>query len=181
MYYPSAFLALLLLLSPAQAPGDSFRKHYEAAEAHHRAGRLVEAEAEFAAILAGAYPALGKVYTAQSNYKGAVAALEAAAARRPDSPEVLVELAIAYFNAGQYQKAAEPLNRVLARDPQSAPARHMLGKTHFMNGEFGKAARELEAALALAPGDYDAAYTLSLAYLKQKQLAEARRIYERMI
>ncbi|HEX7177136.1 MAG TPA: tetratricopeptide repeat protein, partial [Pyrinomonadaceae bacterium] len=160
MYFASALLPLLLLLPHFQAPSDSFRKHHEAAEAHRRAGNTAAAEAEYAAILAGAYPALGRIYTAQSNYREAVAALEAAVPYRPDSPEVLVGLAVAYFYAGQYQKAVEPLNRVLAHDPRSAPARHMLGKTHFMMGEFAGAARELEAALALKPDDYDAAYTL---------------------
>src|SRR5215207_6005520 len=138
MYFPSAFPALLLcLFAPFQAPGDSFRKHYEAAEAYQRAGNLEAAQAEYAAILAEAYPAAGRVYAAQSNYRGEVAAMEAAAAHRPDSPEVLVGLAIAYFHAGQYKQAAEPLAKVLARDPASAPARHMLGKTYFMTGEFG--------------------------------------------
>ncbi|HEX8337966.1 MAG TPA: tetratricopeptide repeat protein, partial [Pyrinomonadaceae bacterium] len=182
MDFPSAFLPLLLcLLAPFQAPGDSFRKHYEAAEAYHRAGNLDAAEAEYAAILAEAYPAAGRVYAAQSNYPREVAAMEAAAARRPDSPEVLVGLAVAYFHAGQYRQAAAPLARVLARDPASAPARHMLGKTHFMTGEFERAAAELEAALKSAPKDYDAAYTLGLAYLKQRRLAEARQTYARLI
>src|SRR4028118_2118194 len=145
MYLRSASLPLLLiLLTHFQVPGDSFRQHYEAAEAHRRAGNLAAAEAEYAAILTRAYPALRKIYTAQGNYAASVAALEAAAARRPDSPEVLVELAIAYFYAGQYKKAAERLGHALARDPQNASARHMSGKTHFMSGEFAQAARELE-------------------------------------
>ena len=181
MYFPAIFLLLLLLLSPFQTPGDSFRKHYEVAEAHRRAGNLTAAEAEYIAILKMAYPALGKIYTAQSNYGGAVAALEAAAAHGTDSTQSLVELAIAYFHAGQYEKAAEPLRRALARDPRSAPAHHMMGKTHFMMGAYEEAARELEAALALTSNDQDVAYTLGLAYLKQRKVAEARRIYERMV
>ncbi|HEX8422569.1 MAG TPA: tetratricopeptide repeat protein, partial [Pyrinomonadaceae bacterium] len=184
MFLRSTFLPLLLLLAQLthfQVAGDTFRKHYEAAEAARRAGKLDAAEAEYTAILAGAYPALGRVYTAQGNYQGAVTALESAAARRPDSPEVLVSLSIAYFYTGQYKQAAEPLTRALARDPRSAPARHMLGKTRFMSGDYAGAARELEAALALAPADYDAAYTLGLAHLKQRQFAEARRVYERLV
>ncbi len=181
MYFPSIFVPLLLLITPFQTPGDSFRKQYEVAEAHRRAGNLAAAEAEYIAILNAAYPALGKIYTAQSNYPGAVAVLEAAAAHGTDSPQTLVELAIAYFHAGQYEKAAEPLRRALARDPRSAPAHHMMGKTHFMMGAYEQAARELEAALALTPNDHDVAYTLGLAYLKQRKVADARRIYEGMV
>ncbi|HEX8115856.1 MAG TPA: tetratricopeptide repeat protein, partial [Pyrinomonadaceae bacterium] len=178
MHFPSALLPLLLLVFPFQQPGDSFRRHHEAAEAFRRAGDLSAAEREYAAILAEAYTALGKIYVARGDYARAVTALEAAAARRPDSEEALVDLSIAYFQAGQYRQAAEPLGKVLARNPRSEPARHMLGKTRFMLGEFADAARELEAALALAPKDYDAAYTLGLAYLKERRVADARRAYD---
>ncbi|HYJ84672.1 MAG TPA: tetratricopeptide repeat protein [Pyrinomonadaceae bacterium] len=179
MYYASIFL--LLLVTPFQTPGDSFRKQYEVAEAHRRAGNLTAAEAEYVAILNAAYPALGRIYTAQSNYRGAVAALEAAAAHRTDTTQTLVELAIAYFHSGQYGKAADPLRRALARDPRSAPAHHMMGKTHFMMGAYDQAVRELEAALALTPNDPDVAYTLGLAYLKLRKVDEARRIFGRMV
>jgi tetratricopeptide (TPR) repeat protein len=181
----SAILPLLLLLVPfqsfAQSSAASFREHYEAAEAHRRAGNLAAAEVEFAAILAEACHKLGKIYTAQANYQGAVTALESAAAHRPDSPDVLVDLAIAYFHVDQYEKAKGPLGRALARDPRSAAAHHMAGKTYFMLGEFVKSVDALEAALKLSPGDYDVAYTLGLAYLKQRQPAQAKLVYDRMV
>src|SRR5207249_4519010 len=50
-----------------------------------------------------------------------------------------------------------------------------------MLGDFVKSVAELKTALGLAPNDYDVAYTLGLAYLKQRQLAQARLIYARMI
>ena len=145
MHFPSALLPLLLVVFPFQQPVDSFRRHHEAAEAHRRAGDPAAAEREYAAILALAYPALGKIYVARGDYARAIAALEAAAARLPDSEEALVNLAIAYFHAGQYRQALTPLDRALARNPRSEPARHMMGKTRFMLGEFAAAARELEA------------------------------------
>src|ERR687885_482860 len=111
MYFPSALLLLLVLVFPFQQPGDSFRRHHEAAEAHRRAGDPAAAEREYAAILAEAYPALGKIYLARGDYARAVAAQEAAAALLPDSEEALVDLSIAYFDAGQYQGAAETLAR----------------------------------------------------------------------
>jgi hypothetical protein len=51
MYFSAIFLSLLLLFPSFQTPGDSFRKHYEAAEAHRRAGDLTAAEADYIAIL----------------------------------------------------------------------------------------------------------------------------------
>ncbi|HEY0080756.1 MAG TPA: tetratricopeptide repeat protein [Pyrinomonadaceae bacterium] len=181
MYLRSSLVPLLVLLVAFQSPGDSFRKHYETAEARRTAGDLAGAEAAYREILADAYHKLGRSYTAQADYSASVAALEAAALYRPDSVELLVELSIACFHAEQYQKGIEPLKRALARDPQSVAARHMLGKTFFMLGEFEKAVAELESALKLAPKDYDAAYTLGLAHLKRREFQSAKQIYDRMI
>jgi tetratricopeptide (TPR) repeat protein len=180
MYFRSVFLPLLLLFVSPQS-SDLFRKHYEAAEAHHRAGNLAAAEAEYREILAEAYHKLGKVRTAQINHQGAVIALETAAAYRPETPEVLVDLAIAYFYTEQYRKAVPLLSKVLSRDPRHAVAHQLLGKTYFLIGEFEKAENELETALGLTPKDHDVTFTLGLAYLKQRRFAEAKQIYDRMI
>jgi tetratricopeptide (TPR) repeat protein len=181
----STFLALLPLLfvfqSPTPTPQNTIRQHYEAAEARRRAGNLPAAEAEYAAILAEGYGKLGKIYSARKQYADAVVALESAARFSPESEEVLVDLSIAYFDAGQYRKALEPAIRAQALDPRGVGAHHMLGKTYFMLGEFDKAVTELEAALRLAPKDYDIAYTLGLAHLKLHRLAPARQIYEGML
>jgi tetratricopeptide (TPR) repeat protein len=176
----STFLPLVVLLFNLQSPGDTFRRHHERAEAHRRAGNTPAAEAEYAAILAEAHHRLGRVNTARGEHAAAVASLEAAARYRPGSPEVLVDLAIAYFHAEQYGRAVEPLRAAVAREPRNPAARHMLGKSYFMLGEFPKAVVELGAALELSPDDYDAAYTLGLAHLKQRQFEPARAIYERM-
>jgi tetratricopeptide (TPR) repeat protein len=181
MHLRLACLFLSLLLLPFQSPRDSIRQYYEAAEAHHRAGNLVAAEADYVAILVEGYQRLGAIYTAQANYQGAVAALETAATYRSDSPQVLVELAIAYFYVGQYQKAIEPLTKALALTPQNSLAHHMLGKTQFMVGDFAKAEDELGQALKLSPGDYDVAYTLGLAFLRQHKFAQAKKLYDHLI
>ena len=51
MYLRLASISLLLSLFFFQSQGDLFRKHYEAANAAHRAGNFAAAEAEFKAIL----------------------------------------------------------------------------------------------------------------------------------
>jgi tetratricopeptide (TPR) repeat protein len=182
MYLRSTFLPLLLLLAAfQQSPQDSLRQHYEAAEAHRRAGNLPAAEAEYKTILAEGYGKLGKIYSAQKLYQEAVTTLESAALYGPDDQELLVALAIAYFDAGQYKKALEPLSKALARDSQNTGAHHMLGKTYFMLGDFAKSAGELETALKLAADDYDLTYTLGLAYLKQHRFAPAKQLYDRML
>jgi tetratricopeptide (TPR) repeat protein len=175
-------LPLLPLLCAFQSPPqNTVRRHYEAAEAERRAGNLAAAEAEYTAILVEGYGKLGKIYSAQKQYSEAVAALEVAARLDPKSEEVLLDLSIAYFDAGAYRKALEAASNALALNPQGVGARHMLGKSEFMLGEFGAAVGHLEAALRLAPKDYDIAYTLGLAHLKRKELAPAREIYAGML
>lgn len=181
MYLRSAFFPLLVLLLVFQSPPDSIRKHYQAAESYRLAGNLAGAESEFTAILAEAYGRLGKIYSARKQYQEAITMLDSAAARAPDSQEVLLDLAIAYFDAGQYRKAIVPLRKVLALNPESTGGHHMLGKTYFMLGEFPTAVTELEAALKLAPNDHDVAYTLGLGHLKQRQFAPAKQIYDRIL
>ena len=181
MYSRSTFLSLLLLLVPLQNPDDSFQRHYENAETQRRAGNLGAAEAEYLKILGEAYHKLARVYSAQADYRGSVIALETTAGYLPDSAEVLVDLAIAYFHTQEYEKAVEPLSKALVRDPRSTAAHHMLGKTYFMLGKFEKSTSELETALNLAPKDYDVAYTLGLAYLKERKVVAARQLYDRMI
>lgn len=176
------FIAVAFLLSIFFVPpqGDLFRKHYDAANAYHRAGNFKAAEAEFKAILGEAYERLAKIYSAQGNYEASVNAFESARTMRPDATDDLIDLAIVYFQTGQFNKGLEPLQRVIASDARNPSAHHMLGKTYFMMGEFDKAARELQETLKLTPSDYDAEYTLGLCYLKQKNVAQARQLYERM-
>ncbi|HVQ38495.1 MAG TPA: tetratricopeptide repeat protein, partial [Pyrinomonadaceae bacterium] len=174
------FLVLFSLL-PVQTSRDSIQVHYEKAEALRRNGNLSGAEAEYISLLGNAYHKLGRVRSAQGSPAAAVSALEAAVAYQPDSDEVLVDLAIAYFHAAQYDKALSPLSKAESRNPDNPGAHHMLGKTHFMLGNFEKAAGELETALKLSPNDYDVAYTLGLAYLKQLKMQPAKQIYDRMI
>jgi len=145
-------LCFLLFVSScvlAQAQSDLFRKHYEAANAAHRAGNYNAAESEFKIILGEAYETLAKIYSAQGNYQASAGAFETANSIRPNSTSALIDLSIAQFHLGQFAKGIEPLQRVLAAEPQNATAHHMLGKSYFMMGEFEKAARELEQTLKL--------------------------------
>ena len=181
MYSGFAFFLFLSLLLPLQAPNDSFQLHYQRAEALRRKGDLTAAEAEYKAILGEAYYKLGRVCLAKPDYPEAATTLEAAARYRPESTEVLVDLAIADFHLEQYDKALEPLGKAIAREPRSAGAHHMLGKSYFMLGNFERATAELQTALKLAPGDYDVEYTLGLAYLKRREIVSARTIYDQML
>src|ERR1044072_5480872 len=180
MYLRSAFLPLLISVLLFQAQGDSFRRHYEAAQSYQRAGNFAAAEAEFKIILAESYLRLGRIYSAEEKYQLAADALQAATSITPNSTDGLVDLSIAYFHTAEFSKAVEPLQRAIAADGQNSAAHHMLGKTYFMMGDFDKAAAELQTALKLSPGDYDAEYTLGLAHLKKHDVAAAKQLYDGM-
>src|ERR1700704_3444980 len=153
-------ILLVLTLLVYQSPQETILQHYESAEAQRRAGNLAAAELEYTAILGEAYERLGKIYSAQEDYKRAIPVLESAAEYRPSSSAVLIALAIACFDAEQYGRALEVARRILVIDPQSAGAHQMLGKTYFMLGDLGKSIGELETAVKLAPDDFDVVYTL---------------------
>jgi superkiller protein 3 len=180
-HFSPSVVPLLLLVFVFQTPPDSVQKHFQAAEAQRRAGDPAGAEKEYKSVLAEGYGKLGKVYAAEKKYPQAVRALESARLYGADSEELLIDLAIAYFNAEQYQKALEVSGKSLSASPRSAGAHQMLGKSYFMLGNFDKATVELQTALKITPNDYDIAYTLGLAYLKQHQLASAQQIYKRML
>jgi tetratricopeptide (TPR) repeat protein len=177
----SYLVCFVLFTIIPQSPRDTIRQHYEAAEANRKAGNLAGAEKEFSAILAEAYGRVGRIYSARKAYKDAAEVLGTASAYQPDAPEILVDLAIARFNLEQFDKALVPLQKVLGSDPRNVAAHHMLGKTYFMTGELAKAADELRLALKFAPGDNDVSYTLGLVYLKQRQLAPAKQIYDQIL
>jgi pentatricopeptide repeat protein len=171
----------LLFLFVCQTPQETIRKHYETAEAQRVAGNLAAAEAEYIEILGEGYEQLGKMYLALDEHRRAITVLEAAAAYRPNSPAVLIDLAIAYYGAQQYAKVLAPANKALAIDGDNPGAHQMLGKAFFMLGDLEKSIAELKTAAKLSPNDLDVAYTLGIAYLRNRQTAEAKQLYESMI
>jgi tetratricopeptide (TPR) repeat protein len=181
MRFVSTILSLGLLLFVCQSPQDVIRRHYESAEAQRLAGNLVAAESEYTAILAEAYERLGEVFLAGEDYKRALTVLEPAARYRPNSPSVQIDLAIAYFGVGQYDKALDSSRQALVFEPDNAGAHQMLGKTYFMLGDLTKSIGELQTAARLAPKDVDVIYTLGIAYLRNRQAADAKQLYNSMI
>ena len=177
----STIILGLLFFLVCQSPQDTIRAHYESAEAARLAGNLDAAESHYAAILGEGYHRLGRVYSASSDYPLAIKALEAAQRHRPNSAEVLVDLAIAHFGTQQYEKALVPAGKALAIAPDNVGAHEMLGKTYFMLGDLAKSITELETAAKLAPNDIDIAYTLGIAYLRNRQPAAARQLYNSLI
>jgi tetratricopeptide (TPR) repeat protein len=177
----STFIIGLLLSLLPQSPQDAIRRHYQAAEAARNAGNIEAAESEYASILGEGYHRLGRIYSARSEYQLALTVLKPAETYGRASAELLVDLAIAYFGAQKYEEALAPANAAIALAPNNAGAHQMLGKTYFMLADMSRAISELETAARLAPNDIDTAYTLGIAYLRNRQPTEAKRIYNSLI
>ena len=180
-YYRSTTVTFLLLLLVWQSSQDTIRHHYEAAEAARVAGNLTAAENEYTAILTEGYARLGELLLAQEQPRDAATALESGNEYSPNSPNLLINLAIAYFDLGKYDKSAEVASRVLAFAPQNNGAHQMLGKSYFMLGDVPKAVNELREAAKLTPDDLDVAYTLAVAYLRNRQNTEAKQLFASMV
>jgi tetratricopeptide (TPR) repeat protein len=181
MRLSSTVVPLILALLIWQSPQDSIRRHYEAAEALRLAGNSAAAETEYTAILTEGYERLGEVYLVQERHQEAIEILESALEYRPNSPALLINLAIANFGLEKYDKAADAARRALVLDSQSSGAHQMLGKSYFMLGELGKSVSELETAAKFTPNDVDVVYTLGIAYLRNRQFTEAKKLYDSML
>ena len=181
MYSRLALLPLLLLTAAFQVADDPIQRHYESAQAFHRAGKTAEAEAEYKAALGLAYRHLGRILLATGEYNEAAKALGRAVSNAEPPEAVLIDQATAYFYTQQYEKAIDPLNRALASNPRNPAIHHLSGKVYFMLRRFDEATRELEIALKFSPDDFDISYTLALAWLKQQKLAPAEQIFSRLL
>src|SRR5438105_4965555 len=156
--FSRASLLPLLFLALLQSPQDSIRRHYEAAESHRRSGDLAAAEIEYTTILAEGYAKLGKIYTAQGRYKEAASTLEAASRYRPDAQDVLLDLAIAYFDADEFKQA-------VALDPHFPRAHYYLGLTYLLKdgaARLDDAAQEFKVELDTHPDEFFANYYLGI-------------------
>jgi tetratricopeptide (TPR) repeat protein len=181
MYSRLALLPLLFLTVAFQAPEDFIQRHYKAAQNFQSAGKPGEALVEYKAALGEGYRHLGKVLLAEEEYQKAITAFDRAVDNGRITETILIDQATAFFYTQQYEKAIAPLQRALLLESGSNAAHHMLGKVYFMLGRFDQSATELELLLKSKPTDFDTGYTLALAYLKQKKLASAQQIFNRML
>jgi arylsulfatase A-like enzyme/Tfp pilus assembly protein PilF len=118
-------------------------------------GKLEEAEALLEDVLKrephhqAALGAKGRLLVARGRPRDAVAFLEQAAAG--ESPDSLVELAMALLQAGEPARARDTAARVLARNPSHPWALTVLGQSLVKEGRREEGLRALQQALAASP------------------------------
>jgi tetratricopeptide (TPR) repeat protein len=152
--------------------------------AHHRAGRLAEAEAVYAAVLAWApgHPKalhnLGAVYLQRKELDRALPLLAAAASADPEGPQTWITYGHALVMAGRFEAAERLIGERRASSDGAAALEMRLRQAWAMAlsaaGDFAKAEAQLLRAVQIAPEDPDTNADLGLAQLHQGRVEAAK-------
>jgi len=166
---------------------DSSAPDMQAALAHHRGGRLRQAEAAYRRILQGhpehadALHLLGVVADQTGRHRLAVMLIEKAIGLAPGSAPFHNNCGLAYGALGDADKATQHLQRALELRPEFPDALNNLGIALKDRGRLDEAAQHLARAIALKP-DYAEAYNSLGAVLRlQDRSAEAVPLFEQAL
>jgi tetratricopeptide (TPR) repeat protein len=105
---------------------------------------------------------MGNFHMARRDAGKAIASFETAASLHPGRVEPLVNLSMAYSQAGRTAEAEESLRRALRADPAGAAANFNLGLLLAGEGRFQEAEAVLRTALKTDPALAPAAYNLAV-------------------
>jgi|GEM_PF-3092476 len=103
-------------------------------------------QAQYGAILVGAYVSVGK-------YDRAIALASTAITRAPTRPQPLTLRAAAHLGKGNETEALTDLDSALALDPGFVPAALMLSDYHLRRGEFSESRALIDRLLLRTPTD----------------------------
>jgi tetratricopeptide (TPR) repeat protein len=167
-----------------RAAGSSPAVVAQRAEVLFRLGRAAEAEAVIAKLVeSGDAQALllgAEVYQRFDREPEAIALLEKASHRSPDSREVAFRLGAAYERGGRRGEAISAFRGLLDRQPDFAPALNYLGYMFAEHGEsLDEAVSLTRRAVDLDPGNGAYVDSLGWAYFQRRDYTAAREYLER--
>ncbi len=169
---------------PASPPADALR----AALAHHRAGRLAQAESYYQQVLqtqpdnCDALHLLGVLVGQRGDTSRAIALIRRALEIRPRFSEAHNNLGSFLQAQGKYDEAMAAYRAALAVRPDYAEAYNNLGNAlRLKGGGLSEAVHCYERALELQPGYPEAHLNLGLARYAQGRLEEAAACYRRAV
>lgn len=129
----------------------------EVALAHHKEGRLIEAEAGYRSFLRthpndpSALNLFGVVQSQLGHHDRAIEYLRRAAAACPAEPTVILNLAMAYREAGRLDEAKESFREAIRLKPDCAEAHNNLGSLLQIAGDLPAAVAHFREAVRLDP------------------------------
>jgi tetratricopeptide (TPR) repeat protein len=144
---------------PGAPRGQSVARAYERARALHRAGRLDEAATGYRAVLKAAPQLpeplyqLGRIARARGDVAAALAAFDAALARKPGEAAILSARAEALGAAGRTDEALAAHDALIKAQPKAVKPRADKALLLQRMGAFEAAEAELRRALKRAPKD----------------------------
>jgi tetratricopeptide (TPR) repeat protein len=159
----------------------------ESGLAHHRAGRLQDAEAAYRASLArdpSAFDALhmlGAVCQQTGRLDEAYVLLERASTARPGHAVVHASLALIEQARGQLDRALESIGRALALDPRFDDAHNIRGVLLQQRGDSAGARAAFQRAVDANPGNASALNNLANAAADAGDVTGAESLYRRAL
>jgi tetratricopeptide (TPR) repeat protein len=121
-----------------------------------------------------------KTWVGQKQTVKAAAELEIAVKLRPDFAPAWSDLGGARRLLGDIEGGQKALERAVALDPEDGTAQYRLGLVYLENREPHNAIEHFQSALRHEPGDRATLYNLALAYRRDGQEDEAKRVDEQL-
>jgi protein O-GlcNAc transferase len=172
---------------PAEESAANARNQFFAAVEHHQAGRLVEAEQLYRAIIAGghaiaeAHNNLGFLLYQRGDRPGALAEYRKAVEINPADPGALNNLGNALRDIGNPDEAEACYRRALSIRPDHPEANNNLGMMLSDRGQHDEALACYRKALAVNPGFVDALNNSAVAIRRAGQTDEAIALWKKAI
>jgi predicted O-linked N-acetylglucosamine transferase (SPINDLY family) len=157
------------------------------AVAHHRAGRLQEADALYRRILADVpdHPdclhLVGYIEYQQGRHESAAEWIRQAIRQNDRVPSFHHHLGLALRALGRREEAASALRMAVILDPRAPGVSLDLGLTLLEMGTTDAAVDALRAELACAPHNRSALLNLGVALYRQEKLDEAKACFQRLV
>ena len=171
----------------AEVSASKTKDQFLAAVAHHRAGRLAEAERLYRAIIAGGAPVaqahnnLGFLLHQRGNSAAALAEYRKAIAINPDDPGALNNLGSALRELDDAEEAQACYRRALSIKPDHLEANNNLGMLLSDRGRHAEALECYRRALAVNPGYADAINNSAVAVRRSGETAQAIALWKELV
>jgi tetratricopeptide (TPR) repeat protein len=127
------------------------------------------------------YTELGQIYIAQKRLELAQLVLAKALEIDAKDPAVYNALALLAQKQGKSQEAFERFDQAASLDPNYLDARFNKASVLLDAGDYARAKVELAAIVEKRPDDYAAQVSLGVAHRGLKELAEAKKVWQRVI